>query len=103
ANFNLGSINSNGTNLPYQSFPGTSFSDSYSGLAAGNTGQISEDTLGSTSVLVSKNLSKHTIKAGFDGNLARYNVQNPQSGVGVFNFNREFTQKNSSCTNLSTC
>jgi hypothetical protein len=96
--FDLSTININGTGLPFQSFPGTSFSDSYSGIAAGNTGQISEDTLGSTSVLVSKNLSKHTIKAGFDGNLARYNVQNPQSGVGVFNFNREFTQKNSIST-----
>jgi hypothetical protein len=35
---------------------------------------------------------------GFDGNISRYNVQNPQSGVGTFNFNRQFTQKNSVST-----
>ena len=70
----------------------------YAGLAAGNTGQISEDTLGSTSVLVSKTFSKHALRVGFDGNLTRYNVQNPQSGVGTFNFNRQFTQKNSVST-----
>ncbi len=93
--FDLSKINISGTNLPYQSFPGTSASDSYAGLAAGNTGQISEDTLGSFSVLVNKQVQKHSLKAGFDSNLSRYNVQNPQSGVGVFNFNREFTQQNS--------
>jgi hypothetical protein len=93
--FNLSSIEISGTNLPFQSFPGTSMSDSYAGLAAGNTGQISEDTLASAEVLISKQVQKHSLKAGFDGNLTRYNVQNPQSGVGVFNFNREFTQQNS--------
>jgi trimeric autotransporter adhesin len=93
--FNLSSIEISGTNLPYQSFPGTSMSDSYAGLAAGNTGQISEDTLSSAEVLISKQIQRHSLKAGFDGNLTRYNVQNPQSGVGVFSFNREFTQQNS--------
>jgi Carboxypeptidase regulatory-like domain/TonB dependent receptor len=96
--FDLSTININGSGLPNPSFPGTAFTDSYSGLAAGNTGQISEDTLGSASVLVSKTLSKHTLRVGFDGNLSRYNVQNPQSGVGVFNFDRRFTQKNSVST-----
>jgi Carboxypeptidase regulatory-like domain/TonB dependent receptor len=96
--FDLSTININGSGLPNPSFPGTAFTDSYSGLAAGNTGQISEDTLGSASVLVSKTLSKHTLRVGFDGNLSRYNVQNPQSGVGIFNFDRRFTQKNSVST-----
>ena len=101
--FNLSTININGTNLPYQSFPGTSASDSYAGLAAGNTGQISEDTLGSTSVMVAKALQKHSLRFGFEGNLSRYNVQNPQSGIGVFNFNRQFTQQNSSGASGANC
>ena len=101
--FNLGSINISGTGLPYQSFPGTTGSDSYAGLAAGNTGQISEDTLGSTSVMVAKNIQKHSLRIGFEGNLSRYNVQNPQSGVGVFAFNRQFTQENSSGASGTNC
>ena len=101
--FNLASININGTNLPYQSFPGTSATDSYAGLAAGNTGQVSEDTLGSTSVMVAKTLQKHSLRFGFEGNLSRYNVQNPQSGIGVFNFNRQFTQQNSSGASGANC
>jgi len=101
--FNLGSINISGTGLPYQSFPGTSATDSYSGLAAGNTGQISEDTLGSTSVLVAKTIQKHSLRFGFEGNLSRYNVQNPQSGIGVFAFNRQFTQENSSGASGANC
>jgi hypothetical protein len=113
--FNLSTINMNGTGLPFQSFPGVFACDActspggasgtspsstspYTGLAAGNTGQISEDTLGSTSIMVSKTFSKHTLRVGFDGNISRYNVQNPQSGVGTFNFNRQFTQKNSVST-----
>ena len=80
----------------YCTSPGSS--SPYAGLAAGNTGQISEDTLGSTSVLVSKTFTRHTVRVGFDGNLSRYNVQNPQSGIGTFNFNRQFTQKNSVST-----
>ncbi len=103
ANFNLASINVSGGNLPYQSFPGTSASDSYAGLAAGNTGQISEDTLGSTSLMVAKTLQKHALRFGFEGNLSRYNVQNPQSGIGVFNFNRQFTQQNSSGASGANC
>ncbi len=101
--FNLASININGTNLPYQSFPGTSATDSYAGLAAGNTGQVSEDTLGSTSVMIAKTLQKHSLRFGFEGNLSRYNVQNPQSGIGVFNFNRQFTQQNSSGASGANC
>ena len=103
ANFNLGSINITASNLPYQSFPGTSASDSYAGLAAGNTGQISEDTLGSTSLMVAKTLQRHSLRVGFEGNLSRYNVQNPQSGIGVFNFNRQFTQQNSNGGTGANC
>jgi Carboxypeptidase regulatory-like domain len=103
SSFNLSSIGISGGNLPYQSFPGTSASDSYAGLAAGNTGQISADTLGSTALLVAKTIRTHALRFGFEGNLSRYNVQNPQSGVGVFNFNRQFTQQNSSGASGSNC
>lgn len=64
-------------------------------------GKVSEDTLGSTSVLVSKTFNKHSFRVGFDGNLTRYNVQNQQSGFGTFLFNRQFTQKNSVSTALA--
>ena len=101
--FNLANINITANGLPYQSFPGTANSDSYAGLAAGNTGQVSNDTLGSTSVMVAKTFNAHTVRVGFEGNLSRYNVQNPQSGVGVFNFNRQFTQENSSGATGTAC
>jgi hypothetical protein len=117
--FDLSTLNISGSGLPFQSFPGVFACDActspggasgtspgttspYTGLAAGNTGQISEDTLGSTSVLVSKTFSKHSLRVGFEGNLSRYNVQNPQSGVGTFNFNRQFTQKNSVSTTVGS-
>jgi len=101
--FNLASIGINGTNLPYQSFPNTTASDSYAGLAGGSDGQISEDTLGSASVLVAKTLRKHSLRVGFEGNMSRYNVQNPQSGLGNFAFNRQFTQQNSSGLSGTNC
>ncbi|MGA3160509.1 MAG: carboxypeptidase-like regulatory domain-containing protein [Terracidiphilus sp.] len=101
--FNLSGIGMSGTGLPYQSFPGTSSSDSYAGLAAGNTGQISEDTLGSTSLMIAKTIQKHSLRTGFEGNLSRYNVQNPQSGIGVFAFDRRFTQENSSGASGGSC
>jgi hypothetical protein len=115
--FNLSTINMSGTGLPYQSFPGVFACDActtiggasgtspgtssqYAGLAAGSSGQISADTLGSASVLVSKTLQKHSLRVGFDWNVTRYNVQNPQSGLGTFLFNRQFTQKNSLSTTV---
>ena len=101
--FKLSSIGISGTNLPYQSFPNTTASDSYAGLAGGADGQISEDTLGSASLLVAKTLQKHSLRVGFEGNLSRYNVQNPQSGVGNFVFNRQFTQENSSGASGANC
>lgn len=93
-NFDLGSINIAGGNYPYTSFPGVAMSDSYSGLAAGAGGQISESTTGSLEEILSKTFGRHTVRFGFEGNLLRYNVQNPQSGLGVFNFSRLFTQQN---------
>lgn len=93
-------ISSNG--LPYQSFPGTSFSDNYAGLAAGAGGQVSTDAVVDPAVLISKTLKAHNIRVGFELNATRYNVQNSQSGFGTFAFNRQFTQRNSTC-GLSTC
>ncbi|HEY3838106.1 MAG TPA: TonB-dependent receptor, partial [Bryobacteraceae bacterium] len=93
-NFNLGSIGMSATGLPYASFPGVSNSDGYSSLANGSGGQISEDTTGSLEEILTKTIRTHTIRFGFEGNLIRYNVQNPQSGFGNFNFDRRFTQKN---------
>ncbi len=93
--FDLSTIGISSSGLQYQSFPGLSFTDSYGGLAPGAGGQISEFTLGDAALLVSKTLQKHSLRVGFEGNLGRYNVQNPQSGFGTFNFNRQFTQKNS--------
>ena len=101
--FTLSSIGIDGNNLPYQSFPNTTASDSYAGLAGGADGQISEDTLGSASLLVAKTIRNHSLRAGFDGNMSRYNVQNPQSGLGNFVFNRQFTQANSSGASGSSC
>ncbi|MEO8738055.1 MAG: TonB-dependent receptor [Edaphobacter sp.] len=102
--FPLSSIGINSTGLTYQSFPGISFSDSYAGFAAGAGGQVSTDAVTDPSVLISKAVGKHTVKAGFEANFVRYDVQNPQSGLGTFTFNREFTQQNSlgTCGN-STC
>jgi len=92
ASFNLSSINMTATGLPYQSFPGTTMTDSYSSLAAGNAGQISTDALSSTSVLLAKTVRSHSLRVGFEGNMSRYNVQNPMSGIGSFSFDRTFTQ-----------
>jgi hypothetical protein len=102
--FPLSSIGINSAGLTYQSFPGIAFSDSYAGLAAGAGGQVSTDAVTDPSVLVSKTLGNHSVKVGFEANFVRYDVTNPQSGLGTFTFNREFTQQNSlgTCGN-STC
>lgn len=93
-NFDLGSINIKNTGYPYLSFPGTSMSDSYAGLAAGAGGQVSESTTGSLEEILTKIWGKQSVRFGFEGNLLRYNVQNPQSGFGAFSFSRLFTQQN---------
>lgn len=100
--FNIASLGIAGS-YPYTSFPGiSSSSDNYAGLAAGSGGQISEDTTGSLEEIVTKVIGRHSLRIGFEGNLLRYNVQNPQSGfVGTsattpgFVFDRRFTQQNS--------
>lgn len=98
--FDLGSVNITNNALPYSTFPGFTTSDSYVGLAPGAAGQISEDTTGSLEEILTKTFGTHTIRFGFEGNLIRYNVQNPQSGFGAFAFDRRFTQKNSVSTSV---
>ncbi len=92
--FNLSGLGISGTGLPYASFPGTTESDGYATLANGSGGQISENTVGSLEEILSKTLGRQNIRIGFEGNLTRYNVQNPQSGFGNFGFDRHFTQQN---------
>lgn len=98
--FDLSSLGISGAGLPYASFPGVGMSDSYATLAPGAGGQISESTNGSLEEVLTKTIKTHTIRFGFEGNLIRYNVQNPESGFGNgsgtagFNFDRRFTQQN---------
>ena len=100
--FDLKSLNMTTTGLPYNTFPGEYMSsDGYSGLAPGAGGQISENTVGSLDEILTKVWRNHTIRFGWEGNLIRYNVQNPQSGFGTnattnagFVFDRRFTQQN---------
>jgi hypothetical protein len=111
-NFDLASLNIQNNSFPYSSFPGEMAADSfsgttpqgnsYAGLAPGAGGQVSENTTGSLAEILTKSIGRHTLRVGFEGNLIRYNVQNPQSGlVGSsatnpgFLFDRRFTQKNS--------
>ena len=106
ANFNLASLDMTTSGLPYNTFPGVYMnSDGYSGLAPGAGGQVSTDALMSLDEILSKVWGKHNVRFGFEGNLTRYNVQNPQSGFGVnsqsgagFVFDRSFTQQNVNAT-----
>lgn len=103
--YDLSKLGITTSGLPFTSFPGESSSDSYSGLAAGAGGQISEDTMGSLVEILTKNLGRHTFNFGFQGDIIRYNVQNPQSGLGSgttpgFTFDRRFTQQNSVNTSV---
>jgi hypothetical protein len=93
-NFNLSNVGISATGLPYNSFPGVSPGDGYASLAAGAGGQISESTVGSLNEIATKIIKTHSIRFGVEGNLLRYNVQNPESGFGNFNFDRRFTQQN---------
>lgn len=93
--YDLSSIGINSNGLAYPTFPGLSFSDSYVGLQAGSGSQVSTDTYFTGAAIVSKVLGSHTLRFGFEGELHRYNAQNPFSGLGTFAYNREFTQKNS--------
>ncbi len=100
ANFNLASLGISGAGLPYDSFPGVSNGDGYASLAPGAGGQVSTSTVGSLNEIATKTVKTHSIRFGFEGNIIRYNVQNPLSGFGNgsgtagFNFDRRFTQQN---------
>jgi len=103
--YNVSSLGINTNGIAYQSFPGISFTDpvgGYLGLAAGAGGQVSTFALIAPGVVVSKTRGKHNLRVGFDSNFDRYDVQNPQSGFTTFNFNRQFTQKNSNTGNCPT-
>lgn len=100
-NFNLGSLGISTSNMPYFSFPGFTAAD-YAGTSPGAGGQVSSNVVGSLAEILTKTWGHHTVRFGFEGNLMRYNVQNPQSGlVGSsattpgLTFDRRFTQKNS--------
>jgi len=101
SNFSLNSLAMTQTGLPFNTFPGVSFSDSYVGLAPGAGGQISNSTLGSLDEILSKEWGRHSFRFGFQGDILRYTVQNPESGFGNgsgtagFAFDRRFTQSNS--------
>ena len=116
-NYDLSSLGITNSNLPYSSFPGYSATDtgasgatfSYVSLAPGAGGQVSANTVGSLDEILTKLIGHHTLRFGFEGNLIRYNVQNPQSGlVGSsatqpgFAFDRRFTQKNSVNANIGS-
>jgi hypothetical protein len=116
-NYDLSSLGITSSNLPYRSFPGYSATDtgasgatfSYASLAPGAGGQVSANTVGSLDEILTKLIGHHTLRFGFEGNLIRYNVQNPQSGlVGSsatqpgFAFDRRFTQKNSVNANIGS-
>lgn len=100
--FNLSSLDMTTAGLPYNSFPGEYMnSDGYAGLAPGAGGQVSTDALMSLDEILSKDWGRHSVRFGFEVNLSRYNVQNPESGFGVnsqsgagFVFDRSFTQQN---------
>lgn len=94
SNFDLSSVHINGTGLPYKTFPGENMADGYAGLASGAGGQISSDTVGSLSEILTKTWGPHTVRFGYQGEVNRYNVENPQSGFAPFYFDRRFTQKN---------
>jgi hypothetical protein len=102
SNFNLNSLDMTTSGLPYNTFPGEYMnSDGYAGLAPGAGGQVSTNAVMALEEILSKTWGHHTVRFGFEGNLTRYNVQNPQSGFGVnsqsgagFVFDRSFTQQN---------
>jgi hypothetical protein len=95
SSYDLSSLGINAAGIAYQTFPGTSFSDSYSGLQSASSSQSSDDTYITTAAIVSKTVGKHNVRFGFEGELHRYNAYNPFSGLTSFGYNRQFTQKNS--------
>jgi hypothetical protein len=100
AGFNLSALGISQIGLPYASFPGVNNGDGYASLAPGAGGQVSTSTVGSLNEIATKTVGTHSIRFGFEGNILRYNQQNPESGFGNgsgtagFNFDRRFTQQN---------
>jgi len=92
-NYSLATIGISSTGLPYTSFPGINPSG-YAQLPAGARGQVSTNMTSALEEVLTKTIRTHTLRFGFEGNLIRYNVQNPQSGFGAFAFDNRFTQKN---------
>lgn len=92
-NYDLSALGISSTGLPYKSFPGLNPSG-YAQLPAAARGQVSTNMTGALEEVLTKTVRTHTLRFGFEGNLIRYNVQNPQSGFGAFGFDNRFTQKN---------
>jgi len=92
-NYDLSALGISSTGLPYKSFPGINPSG-YAQLPAAARGQVSTNMTGALEEVLTKTIRTHTLRFGFEGNLIRYNVQNPQSGFGAFGFDNLFTQKN---------
>ena len=93
--YDISSLGISAAGIAHQTFPGLSFSDSYTGLQSGSSSQSSDDTYITTAAIVSKTIGKHNVRFGFEGELHRYNALNPFSGLTAFGYNRQFTQKNS--------
>ena len=107
ANFDLSTLGISGS-YPYASFPGVSFNNGgYASLAPGAGGQISTSTVGSLNEIATKTVNTHSIRFGFEGNILRYNQQNPESGFWQqprstpgFTFDNRFTQQNVTTTSV---
>ncbi len=95
SSYNLSSLGINPAGITYQTFPGTSYSDSYTGLQSASSSQSSDDTYITTAAIVSKTIGRHNLRFGVEWELHRYNALNPFSGLTSFGYNRQFTQKNS--------
>jgi hypothetical protein len=91
--YELSGLGISSAGLPYTSFPGISPSG-YAQLPNAARGQVSTNMTGALEEVLSKSIRTHTVRFGFEGNLIHYNVQNPQSGFGSFNFDSRFTQQN---------
>ena len=98
--YGLSALGISGNGLPYTSFPGVGLPTGYAQLPNAARGQVSTNMTSAWQELLSKSIQSHTFQFGFEGNLIRYNVQNPQSGFGngsnnpALNFDNRFTQKN---------
>lgn len=95
ATYDISRLNISSPGINYPSFPGLSFSDSYTGLQPGAGSQSSNDTFITGNVIISKTIRSHNLRFGIAEEVHRYNAANPFSGLGTFSFSRQFTQKNS--------